>query len=100
MHFNQKVAKNRGSSWKSKLITGKLDAMMNPTRLRLIRTKKGLSQDILASKLNIALSSYGAIERGIRPLKDDRAKKLSSILGKSKSYLFRKHGENKFIANS
>ena len=65
--WNKKVATSRGAGWQKKLTTGRLDAQMNPTVVKKGRVKKGLSQLQAAKALKLTNSTYGGIERGLRP---------------------------------
>lgn len=95
--WNSKVAKSRGNNWKQKLVEGKLDAALHPSKLRLLRVKKGISQGELAKKLGLPLSTYGSIERGKLAVKNPMAQKLSSTLKASVTQIF--HGsDNKLFA--
>lgn len=86
--WNGKVAKKRGEGWRSKLISGRLDAAMNPTKLRLARIKKGASQEQIAKVIGVPTSTYGSIERGKLTLKKLKAAKLATHLRKGLSDLF------------
>lgn len=97
-HWNQRVAANRGKAWKEKLLAGRFEAARNPTAIRLARVKKLLSQTELAKTLNITYATYGAIEAGKRPAKEDRAKKIAQLLGLSLKSAFTSMGEGKFLA--
>jgi len=91
--WNSKVAKTRGKAWREKLVAGRLDAALHPSKLKLMRVQKGLSQDTIAKKLGVPLSTYGSIERGNLPVKSLTAVKLSSILRTSQTILFKKSGK-------
>ncbi len=86
--WNAKVAKKRGSAWRSKLISGRLDAAINPTRLRLARIKKGVSQAEVAKTLGVPTSTYGSIERGHLTVAKKKAVKIAIILKKAMTDLF------------
>lgn len=76
---NKKVASLRGDSWKKNLKKGWLDSQMHPTKLKLARVSRGLSQTDAAKVANLSLSTYGGIERGKRPV----SKKTIDLLAKS-----------------
>lgn len=100
-HWNQKVAQNRGKDWKKKLLTGRLQAQTNPTRLKLARVKKGLSQGSVAKEIGVTYATYGAIENAHRPVSEERAKKIAQQLGVSFSGAFLEKivkGDLKYIA--
>lgn len=99
-HHNKKVALNRGDNWRLNLVKGKLNASLNPTKLRLFRVKRGISHDTLAKRLDISTNTYGSIERGQRPVSRDRAEAISKLFGRKKESFFKKHEEypNKYIA--
>jgi len=97
-HWNQKVAANRGKSWRNALISGRLTAAQNPSAIRIARVKKYLSQSEVATSLSLTYATYGAIESGKRAVKEERAKKISDLLGLSFKKAFVTMGEGKFIA--
>lgn len=100
-HWNQKVAQNRGKDWKKKLLTGRLEAQKNPTKLKLARVKRGLSQGIVAQEIGVTYATYGAIENAHRPVTEERAKRIAQQLGVSFSNAFAEKlvkGEPKYIA--
>lgn len=80
-HFNKRVAANRGKEWLENLKTGKLEARANPSRIAEIRTSRGLRQSDIASRLQMSLSTYCAVERGKRLIKDILAKHVAAELG-------------------
>jgi DNA-binding XRE family transcriptional regulator len=96
-HHNRKVAQNRGSKWKMSLKVGKMDAVLNPSTVAVIRVKKNLSQEDVARRLKITTNTYGSAERGKRPVKKDRAIAIAGILQLSVSQLFTALPKNKFI---
>lgn len=94
---NKKVAANRGNIWRENLISGRLDAELHPTRLKLARLKRRMSQGAIASKLGISLATYGAIERSRRMAAKKTVDKISEQLRCPIKQLFRiEHG--KFVA--
>lgn len=97
-HWNQKVAANRGKAWKEKLLAGRFEAARNPTTIRLARVKKLLSQTEVAKTLEMTYATYGAIESGRRPVKEDRAKRIAQLLGVGLKSAFTSLGEGKFLA--
>jgi len=97
-HWNQKVAANRGKSWRNALLSGRLEAARNPSAIRLARIKKSLSQAEVAKSISLTYATYGAIESGRRPVKEDRAKKISDILGLNFKRAFTIMGEGKYVA--
>lgn len=99
-NWNAKVAKNRGEEWRKKLREGRLQARMNPSALYLMRLAKNLTQAEIAKKIGVTVPTYGAIERAKRPLVNDRALKICSILKTDSGKLFKKLSDNKFIAKS
>ena len=96
--WNNKVAQKRGEAWKSKLISGRLDAAMNPTKLRLARIKKGASQAEVAKVLGVPTSTYGAIERGHLTVDKKKAAKLTAVLKSSLQLLFIQKSKDLLIA--
>lgn len=97
-HWNQKVAANRGKSWKKALLSGRLDASRNPTKIRLARVKKSLSQTDVATSLGLTYATYGSIETGKRPVQEERAAQISELLGLKVSIAFAPYKEGKLIA--
>ena len=95
---NRKVAKNRGLKWKVNLKRGRLDAELNPTKLKIHRVKAGFSQSDMAEALGITLSTYGAIERAHRYIKPANVKEIARILGVQPKTIFAKTKDNKFLS--
>ena len=95
---NQKVTKARGESWTLNLIKGRLHAMTHPTKLRVMRVEKNINQEIVAKRIGVTLSTYGGIERGLRPLKEDKARLISNFFKEPMSSLFKDHSFKKVIA--
>lgn len=94
---NRKIAKHRGDQWKQNLVTGRLDAELHPTKIKLGRLRKLISQTKLAQNLGISLATYGAIERGRRPALTKTAKKISTVLKINLKDLFRMK-DGKYLA--
>lgn len=94
---NKKIAKTRGSRWKQNLIIGRLDSELHPTKLKLGRIRRQISQTLLAKKLGISIATYGAIERAKRPAMPTTAKKIAAELKFNPTQLFR-IAEGKYIA--
>jgi DNA-binding XRE family transcriptional regulator len=88
-HHNVKVAQNRGDAWKGNLLRGRLDASQNPSKIKLERIKQSFSTESMAVKFGLTKSTYCSIERGLRPVKKDRAELISGGLGKSLKHLFK-----------
>jgi DNA-binding XRE family transcriptional regulator len=87
-HFNKRVAQARGPDWVEKLSQGKIDSKMNPSFLCNARVQAGLRQADIAKKVNVSLSSYCAIERGHRKVKEITALVIASVLNKKMHSLF------------
>jgi DNA-binding XRE family transcriptional regulator len=98
IYWNDKVSKKRGSEWKKKLVEGRLDAAMNPTKLKLARVKAGFSQEEVAKRAGLSLGTYGAIERSKRSIKYEPAKRISKILKISLESIFKEHSKGKLIS--
>lgn len=98
-HWNQKVAANRGKSWRNSLLSGRLEANLRPSAIRLARIKKTLSQSDVAKSLSLTYATYGAIETGKRTVKEERARKISELLGLNFKKAFTSIGEGKFVAS-
>lgn len=99
-HWNEKVSKNRGEAWKKNLVKGKLEAKENPTSLYKTRVKKLMPQNKIAATLKTSLATYGAIERGKRLVKKERAVKIAEILGVSTKSLFKEVDKDKLLAKN
>ena len=97
-HWNQKVAANRGKSWRSALLSGRLEASRNPTVIRLARIKADKTQTDVANSIELTYATYGAIESGRRPVKEDRARKIAEILGLNFKRAFAAHDSGKYLA--
>jgi DNA-binding XRE family transcriptional regulator len=100
-HHNAKVARNRGSKWKQNLVRGRLDVQMNPSKLRLKRFHKDRTQKQIADSCGIVLTTYCAIERGVRPAKAELAKKICKYLNipqKSLKEYFTENENGKYFA--
>ena len=78
--WNKKVAQNRGETWRKKLLSGRLMAQMSPSKLRLFRIEKELTQEEVASAVGLSPSTYMAIESGKRPAKMESAEKIANYL--------------------
>jgi len=98
-HPNTKVAAVRGKSWRTKLMSGKLEAHMNPTKLRITRLEKQINQIALAKKIGLSTATYGSIERGKRAVSIDRANKIAKNLGGKVESLFSLTDKKKMLAN-
>lgn len=98
-HHNSTVAKNRGESWRKNLIKGKHEASLNPTKIKLERVRRELSQDVMAKEIAASVNTFGAIERGKRPVNKDRANRIAKRLGRTVSTLFVASGK-KFVAKA
>lgn len=98
MDWNSKIVKSRGDSWKRKLSEGRLDAEMNPTKLKVARVSKGMSQEEAAKRFKLSNSTYGGIERGLRLLSKARAEVISKNFGKPMKALFDLKTDAKYIA--
>src|SRR5690606_20752776 len=70
-----------GKKWKTALLSGRLEAMRNPTHLRLARVKQAKSQSAVAEEVGLTYATYGAIENGNRAVPAERAKEIANCLG-------------------
>ena len=97
---NKKVAKSRGKAWREALVKGRLDSRLNPSQLALARVKAGLSQAYLAKAGDLSLGTYGGVERGVRPVKEEKAKLLASAVKVGFPNLFCRtaKGSSKYLA--
>jgi DNA-binding XRE family transcriptional regulator len=94
---NRKVAKNRGYNWNKKLIEGRIDAELHPTKLKLGRVRRLVSQQKIAQNLGISLATYGAIERSRRATSQKTASTICELLKFSLAEIFR-NNQGKYIA--
>lgn len=62
------------------------------TTLKSLRVEKGISQQDLATYLNISLRTYQAYERGEKLPRIDVAIHLARILGKSVEFIWNSYG--------
>lgn len=69
-------------------VTGKFDAELHPTKIRLARVTAHMTQQEAARRLDVSLPTWGAIERGFRDLRKSLAVEVAEILGKSLNDLF------------
>ncbi|QTD42143.1 helix-turn-helix transcriptional regulator [Sporosarcina sp. Te-1] len=61
---------------------------MNLQNLQIIRTKRGLSYQDMATRLGITLQAYWMIENGKRGLSYEMAVKIAKILDKTPDEIF------------
>jgi DNA-binding XRE family transcriptional regulator len=92
------VSANRGAAWKKKLLTGRLSAQMNPTKLRLARVDKSISQRVTSKKLKLSMATYTAIERSRRLVSKERAHIISNFFGKQLGSIFERQESGKYLA--
>jgi DNA-binding XRE family transcriptional regulator len=96
---NQLVAKRRGNAWRENLSAGKHEARTKPSRLREYRLSARLTQDEVAAAVHLTLSTYGAVERGIRPVTAHEAQIIAKTIGAPLKDLFSKvKGTEKMLA--
>ncbi len=98
--YFKKIAINRGgkgSSWHKNMLAGRRDAQLNPSLIRLARLRRQLHQSVIANRLNLSESTYGAVERGKRLVDEVTARKTSDLLGVPMTKLFKSNGK-KFVA--
>ena len=58
------------------------------TKIRKAREEKGITQEVMASELNITQSNYGRLEKNDNRLTAPKLLKIAQILNVSVSYLF------------
>ena len=70
------------------------------TMMKKRRISMGITQELIASELDMAISSIGGIERGTNPAKRVIADKISNILTTPLNTLFKPHPKlsDRFIA--
>jgi DNA-binding XRE family transcriptional regulator len=88
-NWHRKIASNRGSSWHKNMLLGRREAVLNPSNIRLARLKKNIHQAEIAKRLDMSESTFGAIERGKRPVKSAVAKEIANQLGMPLEKVFR-----------
>ncbi len=93
----KKIAKKRGTAWKKKLRLGRIDAVLNPSMIRIARLSRKLQQADLAKQVKKTSSTLGAIERGRRLVTLADAKQISKAVSYPLPKLFKAQGK-KFIA--
>lgn len=101
MNFNPKnavIAKARSQEWKESLVKGKLDAIKNPSEMRVARVKMVKTQGMVARGLKLSLSTYTAIERGLRLVDKSRAKVIANYFNAKVQDLFKNGDDDKLIA--
>lgn len=96
--WHKKIAKSRGETWRKNMLAGRREASLNPSLIRLTRLFKNIHQSVIAKKLNISESTFGAIERGKQLVQTDTAKEISTFLGAPVTKLFKSAGKKKMIA--
>ena len=90
--WNKKVAENRSETWRKNMQLGKFDSIMNPTKkteLRRERLRWGFSQTTIGLAIGVSTASFAEIEKGMRPVREDRAKIISEKLKKPLPELFK-----------
>lgn len=87
--WHKKIAKNRGSQWRKNLVLGRRDSQLNPSLIKLARLKLGIDQSLIAEKLDVSVSTFGAIERGKQMVKLAKAREIAKILKMSVDKLFK-----------
>lgn len=95
---NRKIGEKRGSQWVENLKNGRRESMLSPSRIRLIRLKRGLSQEEVAKALGLTESTYQAIERGKRMVDFERANQVAAYFKGITRNLFSKVSKDKFKA--
>ena len=96
--WHRKIAANRGESWKKNVMAGRMEAMLNPSNIRLARIQKSILQSTIAQKLGMSESAFGAIERGRQKVKFEVAELISEILKLPIKKLFTPVGKEKYVA--
>jgi len=96
--WHKKIAKNRGASWHKNMLKGRVDASLNPSKVRIARLTKNFDQSAIAKRVELSDSTYGAIERGKRLVDELTANKISKMLGKPLATLFTPTKRKKFVA--
>ena len=94
---NRDIARNRDKSWIGKMVAGKIDYALKPSRLRVARMEKRFSQEEMAEPNELSPTTYGDIERGKRLVKRGVAGRIAEQVGKRVKDLFEEKGK-KFLA--
>jgi DNA-binding XRE family transcriptional regulator len=94
---NREIARNRDKSWIGKMVAGKMDYALKPSKLRTARMEHRLSQGEIAVTHELSQTTYGDIERGKRLVKKGMAERISAQVGKKLKELFEEKGK-KFLA--
>lgn len=80
----------RSKTWTENALKGRIEARLNPTRLRLLRDQAFILQETVSKELKITEPTYGAIETGRRPVGENRAKAIAKFFNKDMDFLFSK----------
>jgi DNA-binding XRE family transcriptional regulator len=72
----------------NKMIQSKFHFQEKPSRLREARVEIRLSQNALAIKLDRSYTTYGDIERGVRPVHQETAERIAHLLKRKVEDLF------------
>lgn len=97
-NFHEKIAANRGDTWRKNTVLGKLEASANPTAIRLTRLNKRLLQKVVANELGLTTGTYGEIECGRRYVERERAVQIARYYGQKENRLFKKMKSRKYLA--
>lgn len=96
--WHKKIAKNRGESWHKNMLAGRRDAVLNPSNIRLLRMRGNVYQDVIAKKLGMSESTFGAVERGKRMVSTEAAKAIAAYLSVDVKKIFKFVRHGKYIA--
>lgn len=90
----------RPESWRKNLITAKTGKLQSPpSKMRALRTKKGLPQrDLINPKSKQCILTISRIERKISPVDSQHAKFIADRLKTSVNNIFKKVGDNRYLA--
>lgn len=96
---NKKVASSRGEAWRKKLAKGKLEALRNPSQLRVIRAEKGLSQQDMIKGTSVkSVAAFARIEKGSRTIDPKLASEIAKKLKSPVNSLFKQSKGNLLVA--
>lgn len=84
-----RVAAARGKEWEEKVRIGKANAKINPSLLYKARVAKGLTQSDMAIKLGMSMTSYCAVERGKRMVKELIGMLIATLVTKELKCIFK-----------
>jgi len=95
---NKEVARKRGAEWREKLKKGRLEAQMFPSKLKIARVDKMMSQTEVARLVGLTTGTYGQIERGKRHINAELVPLIAKLLRVQPRQLFQRDSTGKYKA--